>query len=80
MGVSVLLSGSGVVRGGTGVWNGQSGKWPPSELIKEPSAHLTSSLPLFLLLKELGLTHVWPLQHVVRVRRREKKQKKVGEG
>lgn len=35
--------------------------------------------------KELGLTHVWPLQHVVRVRRkgkteRRRKKKKVGEG
>lgn len=46
-------------------------------LLADKGALLTSSLPS-LLLKELCLIHAWPLQHVVRVRRRgEKKNKKV---
>lgn len=56
----------------------------PSELPKEPSALFTSSFPLPAA-QGACLTHVWPLQHVVRVKRRRKskkrrKKKKVGEG
>lgn len=40
-----------------------------SPLLADKGTLLTSSL-LSLLLKELCLIHAWPLQHVVRVRRR----------